>query len=160
MATEKAKLDIKYFLVAQVTPLNKEDWEDEKNEVSSLRAEAFCTVERPFTPATAIDTVKEMRYKVGGFCCIGSKPFSAKVTFNREQYSPGDQVKVKVSCDNTLCKKDVDKFKIKLKMLVVGHATNGSCLPTKTHNVVLDARYKDLCKKGEKFERTLEGIIP
>ena len=143
-----------------MTPINNADWADASKGISTLREEVKATVYRPCRPAEPIEKTLNMELKIGGFIGIGRKPCTAQVTFDRDQYCPGEQVRVKLSCDNSRCKKDVEAFKIKLRWRIAGYASWGTSTPTVTQDFIVYEKFADPCKKGQKFEDTLTTMIP
>ena len=124
-------MDVKFSLVAQVTPINAVDWADQKKGISTLREQRDVTIRRPFIPPKVIEKTLKLEMKIGGFLGIGTKPCTLQATFDRDQYCPGDEARVIISCDNSACKKDVEAFKMGLEWAVSGHA-HGTNQPTTT----------------------------
>ena len=115
-------------------------------------------ITRPFEPAEPVSVLKSLEFKIGGFCCFGQTPCSIKAEFNKSQYFPGDEVQIRVHCDNSQCKKDVDSFKIKLLVYVQGHANADH--PTVSSAYALQTKFKSTCKKHEKFDGILQTRLP
>lgn len=75
-------------------------------------------------------------------------------------YQLGETIRVKIDCDNTKSGSDVKSFKIKLKRKVDLWAQAGE-QKFKIHESDYVASLKGSgCKKGKKFECTLELEIP
>ena len=55
-----------------------------------------------------------MTAKIGGFLGIGKTESKANFTLEKDVYEVGDAIQVTVDCDNSLCKKDISGFKLKL----------------------------------------------
>ena len=46
---------------------------------------------------------------------FGNSICTTEITFDKNQYAPGEVAKVKILCDNSKCSKPVQSFKFKLK---------------------------------------------
>ena len=57
---------------------------------------------------------KEMSSKIGGFLGIGKTESKTTFTLETDVYQVGDTIRVAINCDNSLCKKDISGFKLKL----------------------------------------------
>ena len=115
---EDAEAAIRYELVASVTPLNDEDWAIKDQGVSSLRTSKKVRLFKPFVPSMPTNKTLKMDRAIGGFCCCGQTPYSANVSFDKDQYSPGETANVTVDLDNSQCAKDVTDFKLRLYQYV------------------------------------------
>ena len=52
--------------------------------------------------------------KIGGFLGLGKKLSTSTITLEKDVYTVGDTIKVRISCDNSACAKAVSGFKLKL----------------------------------------------
>lgn len=55
-----------------------------------------------------------MSHKIGGFLGLGKTLSQSKITLEKDVYTVGDTIKVKIDCDNSQCNKDIAGFKLKL----------------------------------------------
>lgn len=53
--------------------------------------------------------------EVGGCCCFGKTRSGSVITFDKSQYYLGEHAKVKFTCDNSACSKEVQRFKFSLQ---------------------------------------------
>ena len=58
---------------------------------------------------------KPMTISIGGFMGVAKTTCSIVVNLEKDQFYPGEQVKVSIDCDNSRCKNSVKSFKIKLQ---------------------------------------------
>ena len=157
MNHEQAELDVRYFFVCEVPPRNKKDWA--QTGLSSLSGGRPIVIQQFDEPAKPIFKEKSLQAKVGGFCCFGKTPCFIKAALNKDQYKPGDQVQVKLNCDNSQCLRDVVSFKIKLLVHTSGTASPET-RPTATSTYLLNTKYLGKCNKQERFDGILQTKLP
>ena len=61
-----------------------------------------------------------MRTVVAGVMGFGKSECETTIYFEKAQYSPGEQVKFTLECDNSQCKIGIKNFKIKLQRKWIG----------------------------------------
>ena len=100
------------------------------------------------------DKTLKMEREIGGFCCCGQTPYRANVSFDKDQYSPGEIANVTVDLDNSQCAKDVVDFKLRLYQYVdiwADTSKRGATRPSKQETKIEGKVFKDIeCKKGDK----------
>ena len=71
---------------------------------------------------------KDLNLAIGGFMGMAVTESNSHITVEKDQFYPGEEIKVKIECDNTKCKRDVKFFKIKIqrKILALGYDGNYS----------------------------------
>lgn len=54
---------------------------------------------------------------------IAKTESSAQITIEKDQYFPGEEIRVTIDCDNSKCRKPIEGFKIKIQrnLLVFGY---------------------------------------
>ena len=67
--------------------------------------------------------MKKIHAMVGGCCGFRTTSSFTKVTLDKKQYFFGETVKVMIDCDNSVCKEDVKKFRLKLLRRIWGKDT-------------------------------------
>lgn len=67
-----------------------------------------------------------MEHNIGGLFGLGASKFKAEVVFEKNEFYSNDKLKLRLTCDNSECRKDVKEFKIKLMRKYVLR-TNGIC---------------------------------
>ena len=68
----------------------------------------------------------------------------SQITLEKDQFYPGEEIVVKIDCDNTKCAKSVKNFKIKLQRNLLALGYNGTLAKTK--------RYVEQIKVEERCE--------
>ena len=109
---------VEYRLTAQLTPWNDQHW------IGHLPAMgiSLCRHEKPFIVNRSRDVdievqqnvQQDLQSKVGGFLGMGKTESRSNIELERDVYSIGEKIRVKINCDNSACKKPVDAFKLKL----------------------------------------------
>jgi len=122
---EKAKLEIRYILSAQFTPLNHKDWANHKEGISAFRGSTMIYVFRPTLIFPARDLRFTLKNKIGGFIGFGTSECISEIIFDRNEYYIGETARVKIICDNSNCHKAVRGFKFKLHRKHVGKDCSG-----------------------------------
>ena len=66
---------------------------------------------------------KTLSVKVGGFAGLAKTESVSTITVEKDQYFPGEEMVVKISCDNSQCYKAVKGFKVKVcrNLLAIGY---------------------------------------
>ena len=61
-----------------------------------------------------LNITKDLSAKVGGFLGIGKTHSTSNVTIEKNVFTVGETIKVRISCNNTACSKSIKGFKLKL----------------------------------------------
>lgn len=112
-------MQIKYMLVAQIEGISSHLIFQRKKDkrslpISKLRHERLFIVTREQTRSPLINIEKTLRLKVGGFIGMSKTESVSKITLEKDQLCPGEEIVVRVDCDNSKCSKAVKNFKLKL----------------------------------------------
>lgn len=163
--------EIKYKLLAQIVPIDDENWADKKKKISKLRSERLIIIMKPqFQIPEPMSYTFNLQNKIGGMMGFGgSGECTSEVIFDRNNYKVGETVKVLIKCDNTKCKTNVKSFKLKLKRRLfvtcwsnwdVKKDINSELQETHHASDYIVEVKGEGCKKGEKVERVIEFQIP
>lgn len=71
----------------------------------------------------------------GGAICI------TEVAFDRNQYYPGDECRVKIMCDNSKCSVGVKSFKLKLKRKIFASGERISAVGQRVNESLKQSKY-------------------
>jgi hypothetical protein len=125
-----------------VTPVNESDFIDVKKEVSVFRQAKEIQIFRPKMVIPISDTLKNsMVMKVGGLMGLGGSVSTCDVIFEKNTYYPGEQVNVKVICDNSQCTTGVKSFKIKFKRKVFAAGSRLSSFAERDDMIIKSSKY-------------------
>ena len=98
---------------------------------------------------------------------LGGSRSVTLVSFNQQQFYPGDKCEVKLICDNTQCSTAVKSFKIKLKRKVFAKGERNQMYVDKDRQMLKTSKYlfqfKDTsvkCGARQKVEHMLTFEIP
>lgn len=76
---------------------------------------------------------RDLVSKVGGFLKIGRTVCNSEIFLDKEQYYPGEVIKVRIVSDNTACRKPIERFNLLLQQTRIGKDGHGdSCSNTIT----------------------------
>lgn len=98
---------------------------------------------------------------------LGGSVSTTDIIFEKNTYYPGEQVRVKVICDNSQCTTGIKSFKIKLKRKVFAAGSRVSAFAERDDLIIKSSKYlyqfKDTntgCGPNKTVERTLSFNIP
>jgi len=120
-------MQVKYRLTAQLESFDEEQWEAKLPDlgIAKLRHEADlyinCNEARLAEPNRNI--VKALNSKSGGFLGIGQSESVSAVELEKDVYTVGEAIKVKILSDHYESKKEIKKFKYTVKLLKNVQAT-------------------------------------
>ena len=77
---------------------------------------------------------KIVNSSVGGFI-IGKTPCQTTVTLDRPFYYAGETISVKIDCNNSECKKAVERFKLEIKQSI-RHVVKDVCATRRFHKTL------------------------
>ena len=92
-----------------------QDWgTDNDREFSSFCALREVTIVKPLMTFPTTNLQQSMTHEIGGLLGLGATKFSAEVLFEKNEFYSNDKLRLRVTCDNSECRKAVKEFKIKL----------------------------------------------
>jgi len=109
---EKSMISTRYILRAQVTPLEESDWGNEKQTISSFHGDTNLLVFKPTVQTPEVNLARSIVSYAGGFCCCFNSPSTTKILLEKDQFYPGEEVRLRLVCDNSQCSADVLHFKV------------------------------------------------
>ena len=88
----------------------------------------------------------QIKSEVGGFIGIGRSAATTHVFFDKNQYYMGERARIRIICDNTHCKKDIQSFKVKLMRIYEGQEHPGRFKTV--HSSYIYASKESGCSRG------------
>lgn len=79
--------------------------------------------------------------KIGGLMGFGGAICITEVAFDRNQYYPGDECRVKIMCDNSKCSVGVKSFKLKLKRKIFASGERISAVGQRVNESLKQSKY-------------------
>jgi hypothetical protein len=163
---ERAHAQIKFALLAQFIPTQPRDWgNDQDREFSSFSTLREVTIVKPLMTFPSMNLQQKMTHNIGGLFGLGASQFTAEVLFEKNEFYNNDKPRLRVTCDNSQCRKALKEFKIKLfRTYSIMADGNQAVFPCNTKNegasskgsgYVAKAKFPG-CKAKETVTRELE----
>lgn len=111
-ADAESKLQIRYFLKAQFVPFDENI--NVALGISPYRCDRLIFIHRPATRIQKLNLEYFITSKVGGFMGLNKSYSSTDFLFEKNEFYPGEEIKVKIACNNSACDKAVRSFKFKI----------------------------------------------
>jgi len=114
---------VEYTLRAQFVPSEAtkkahtvvdKKWPKKFKDISAFRGSRKIYIYRPLIVPKVLNFKYDVRTEVGGVFGIGASKSISIITFPRNEFYPGDEIEVKINCDNSRCGKAIKTFKFKI----------------------------------------------
>ena len=130
-------MQIKYMLIAQIEGITALHYYKRRNVKplynSFIRHERYIIIRREETRDPLLNIQKTLDLKVGGFLGVGKSESITKITLEKDQFYPDEDIVVKLNCDNTKCSKAVKNMKVKLQRNILALGYNGKVAKSKKY---------------------------
>jgi hypothetical protein len=104
------KFFVEYTVRAQYTPTTAAGYVADRRfplkykNISLFRGSRKLFVYAKPLPAPVIAFKQDLKKEIGGFIGFGSSKTISTISFNKNEFYPGDELKIKIVTDNTKCK--------------------------------------------------------
>ena len=92
---------------------------------------------------------------------MGKTRCSTEIIFEKNEFYVGETIRVRIICDNTVCKKNVESFKFKIIRKIKGYESYKVPGAWAYSECWVDSIFfEDQCKKHEKIDKVFKIKIP
>lgn len=155
---------MEYTIRAQFTPKNSKDYvfddkmQDRYAGVSLFRGSRKVYIYQPYQFPKPVHLNFQIKQAVGGVFGFGSTTVTTQCVLVQNEYYPGDQVIIKIICDNRGCKSAVRNYKFKLYR-ITRHKHRVTGVVDKNESKLRQVKEKG-CNAGEMLEKDFLFNIP